>query len=489
MILAIMVPALAQSPERKLFESAAEALGGRVAVMGVNTLVIYASGRAWSQGQNPEPEGPNPFSHLHEFRRAIDLQNGRMRVDTHRVTSYRFALPTDTKASVFLDGDIAFNIGGGFGPPAQGPVRQGDAAARDRRIDMLGNPITIVRAGLDAASRLSSARKQGNADVVDLTTAKGDVVTVAFDARTHLPASVSWMTSSDNLGDVRNTVAFQNYETVDGLKMPRQYLTRIDFRSWPVQELNVTTNNINADVTALRLEAPADVRAATSAAPAPVRVDVEQAGKGVWRLGGTGGAASILIEFDDHTTLYEAPSSEARTKAVIDRARALVPGKPLTEVIASHHHFDHTGGIRAAVAEGLTVLSYRSGEQFFREVTSRKATLRPDLLARSGKTLKFRSVDETLTIKDNTNELILYHVEGVDHAPTLIVGWLPAQKLFVQADLIDIGWVQHPWGDVYAAFLKKHNIVFDKDVPVHGRIATWAEELAAMERTRSPLGR
>jgi hypothetical protein len=41
--------------------------------------------------------------------------------------------------------------------------------------------------------------------VVDLTAGQGDRVTLAVDRVTHLPASVSWMSASENLGDVLNT--------------------------------------------------------------------------------------------------------------------------------------------------------------------------------------------------------------------------------------------------------------------------------------------
>jgi glyoxylase-like metal-dependent hydrolase (beta-lactamase superfamily II) len=53
----------------------------------------------------------------------------------------------------------------------------------------------------------------------------------------------------------------------------------------------------------------------------------------------------VLVEFSDHLTLIEAPLNEARTLAVIAKARELVPAKPLTQLVATHHHFDHTGGV------------------------------------------------------------------------------------------------------------------------------------------------
>ena len=73
-------------------------------------------------------------------------------------------------------------------------------------------------------------------------------------------------------------------------------------------------------------------------------------------------ATSVLFEFDDHLTLFEVYASEANAKAVIEKARSLVPGKPLAEAIVSHHHFDHTGGLRAAVSEGLTIVMQRGNE-------------------------------------------------------------------------------------------------------------------------------
>jgi glyoxylase-like metal-dependent hydrolase (beta-lactamase superfamily II) len=385
---------------------------------------------------------------------------------------FPFALATDLRQIQSIDGDVAFNIS------ADGRAqRAGDAAVTDRRIEMLGIPVTLVRAALDPAAKVSAPRKKGKDDVVDITTNKGDKLTLTLDGATHLPASVSWTSSSENLGDVVNTTFFEDYETVSGIKLPKHYVTKIDFRDWTSGDFRVSKNTVDRD--AGDLAAPAAVRSAP--APGPViSVDAQEVAKGIWWLKGTGNAFSILFEFDDHLTLFEAPTSEARTKAVIDKARATVPNKPLTEVIVTHHHFDHTGGLRTAVGEGLTVISHKGNEGIFREVTSRKAALKPDILTKSGKTLKFRGLDDTLVLKDKSMEIVLFRLIDNTHSPYLIAGYVPRDNLLVQGDLIDMGWTQHPWAENYRKNLALRKIHFSKDIPVHGRIATFDEEMAAL---------
>jgi glyoxylase-like metal-dependent hydrolase (beta-lactamase superfamily II) len=462
-----------QSAGMKAVASAAQALGGREKVVAVKTLVMEGSGVAPNIGQNPHPEGPLPTWWVAEFKRSIDLANGRARTEQHRIGMFPFALPTDQRQNASLDGDVAFNSN------AEGRAqRASDAAVVDRRIEMLGTPITILGAALDPGAKIGAPHKRGREELIDIVTAKGDKLTLALDSATHLPASVSWMTSSENLGDVVNTTSFEDYETVSGIQLPKRYVTKIDFRDWTSGDFHVSKNTVDGGVG--DLAAPAAVKSAAAPAAPAISVDAQPVAKGIWWMQGTGNAFSILFEFDDHLTLFEAPTSEARTKAVIDKARATVPNKPLTEVIVTHHHFDHTGGLRTAVAAGLTVISHQGNESIFREMTSRKATIKPDLLTKSGKTLKFRGMDDTLVLKDKSMEVDLFRLHDNTHSPYLIAAFVPRDNLLVEGDLIDMGWVRHPWAENYRQNLAMRKIHFARDIPVHGRIATFDEEMAAL---------
>ncbi len=447
-------------PERRVVDDAAAALGGADRIRSLNTLVVTGSGSAPNAGQNRMPDDELPVWKVTEHTRTIDLANNRTRVQQLREAQFQFAGATVQRVNQGLDGDVAYNA------TADGTLtRAGDAIARDRRVELLHHPITVVRAALDPAAKLSNPRVEGNEQLVDITTVTGDAVTLALDQATHLPLRVITMSDNANMGDVAIVTAFSDYEEVDGVKLPRRLTTKMD--KYLQFDLQVAKNALAGDTGGLA--APANVKSAPAPTPPPVVVTVEPVAKGIWWLAGSGNHRSIVFEFDDHLTLYEVPLNEARSKAVIDKARTLST-KPLTTAIVSHHHFDHSGGLRVAVAEGLTIVTHRDNEAFFKDLLARPHTIVPDALQMKPTPAKFEFVDDQMILKDKSMEVQLYHLLDNPREGTNLFAYVPRDRILVQADLYDASWNQHLWGENVLTNLAQRKLTIDRDVPVHGVI-------------------
>jgi len=179
------------------------------------------------------------------------------------------------------------------------------------------------------------------------------------------------------LGDVVLETRFSDWREVDGLRVPMHIVQRLDNLPW--SDLRLASTRVNADVG--DLAAPAAVKIASPAAVA-VNITIDSIAPGVWHLTGQS-HHSVAIEMPDHMLLVEAPQNEARTLAVIERTRALRPGKPIRAVINTHHHFDHSGGIRAAMSEGLTIVTHSANAPFFKDLAKRQFLIVPDRQARA----------------------------------------------------------------------------------------------------------
>jgi glyoxylase-like metal-dependent hydrolase (beta-lactamase superfamily II) len=479
------------SPEAQFVMRAADALGGRDRLLALKTLQIIGYGELayFNGGGNitGDPDAPQKWQKVLEHTRTIDFEHWRTRVQQRLKMDFEFASTAGqqglNRTSETLDGDVAYNIGGGFlsAPQTTTPQPQpaGAAAVRQRRVELLAHPVAIVRAAMDPTTKLSNLRKQGNLQLVDVTVRQGDTLTLAVNAISNLPAWVAYVGPNTNLGDVTYRTAFTGYVPVKGIRLPTGIATTIDFRNVVQSKLYIDRNIVDAPID--DLGAPASVRqakpqgppAAGGANPQPMKVADH-----VWFLGG-----NTFLEFDDHFVMVEANRQDAALQGMLKAVNSLVPGKRVTQVIQTHHHFDHSAGLRAAVAEGLTIISRRGNEGIFREMVGRPARMFPDALGKNPKALKFTPVDDHLKLKDSINEIDIYHIVGNYHMADGVIVHVPASNLLVEADLTTQEWDFNWWGDSLMNNIEYRKIRVDTNLSVHAQKPyPLAEVVAAIER-------
>jgi len=467
----VCVACTTATPEQQIVNDAAAALGGRDRILAVKTLVIEGDGKNGNLGQDMTPEATGQAFMLSGYTRAIDVAGHRGRLEQTRTPNFAFFQGMAPQKQVQgIDGDVAYNVA-----PNGAATRAANAVAKDRNAELYHHPLTIVRAALDPKAKLSNPRISGAERVVDVTTADGVALTLAIDGATKLPTRVVSMTDNPNLGDVAIETSFADYQDAGGFKLPSRLMTKTD--SYVTAEIHVAKQAVDGDTG--DLAAPAAAKSAPPiAGPPPAAITVEDLGKGVWLLAGQS-HHSVLVEFADHLTLIEAPQNDVRALAVIAKARELRPGKPLTHVVNTHHHFDHSGGIRAAVSEGLTVVTHKGNAAFYQTAVGRAHTIAPDALAKAPKPFKIETVDGELALKDATRTVYLYAVDGNPHSDTLLMAYFPQEKILVEVDAFTPGAAAQPYASNLLENVTKRNLKVDRVVPLHGAIAPFSELVKA----------
>ena len=456
------------TPDQQILEDAAVALGGRDRVEAVSNLSIEGDGVLGNLGQDMTPEATTQTFTISGYTRRVDLTTGRSRTVQTRTPTFTYFRGQDPQPQEFgVDGEVGYDVA-----PDGSATRSSSGAARDRRAAIYHHPITSVHAALDPASTLANARTLDGESLVDVTTADALSFTLAIDDGTKLPSRVTSLAHHDNLGDVTLETSFAAYEEIDGLMLPTRLTTST--AGYRTAEITVTAQSVNAEVG--DLAAPTDAASAEPATgPGPIDIVVEELAPGIWLLAGQS-HHSVLVEFSDHLMLFEAPN-EARTLAVIARARELVPDKPLTQLVNSHHHFDHSGGIRAAVSEGLTIITQAANGAFYRDLVDRPRTIAPDALARNPQPLTLETVDDEMTLEDDAMTVHLYHIAGNPHADSLLMAYFPREQILVQADPFSPGRPLQPFAANLLDNIERRGLRVARIAPIHGSVASFDDLL------------
>ena len=153
----------------------------------------------------------------------------------------------------------------------------------------------------------------------------------------------------------------------------------------------------------------------------------------MWWLGG-GTHHSVVVEFPNYVTVIESPLNDERAAAVMAETKKLVPNKPIKDLVNTHNHFDHLGGVRYFVAEGVMVITNQRNKSYYEQIFKAPHTLAPDRLSQNPKKANYITVKDKFVLADGGREIDILHLENDNHNEGMLVVYVPKEKVLVDAD-------------------------------------------------------
>jgi glyoxylase-like metal-dependent hydrolase (beta-lactamase superfamily II) len=426
LLAAVGAPAAAQDA-RTVVSAASKAMGAD----NLSSITMYGSGANFGLGQSNNSNGQWPRTNVNDYVRSIDFTQ-----PASRATGVTFAAPVTG------------------GPAAQAQFQQNIAPANNAWAQQLEIWITPWGFLKGAAANNATVKSQS------MGGKKYNVVTwmTPQKAPAGIPYKVVGYINDQNLvervetwlenpifGDMLVEALYTEYRDANGVKYPASIVQkRGGSATFEAQILGINANprNIAQLVTppagGQRGGPPLGAGAGAAAAPAS-----EKLADGVYRLNGAYNA--MAIEFKDHIVLFEGgPQSEARAMAIIAEARKVIPNKPIRYSILTHHHFDHSSGLPALVAEGVTIITHDANKAFFERALNAPRTLAPDSMSKSGKKPKIETIAEKRVLQDETRTVEIHHVTGLPHADGMLMVYLPKEKILAYADMFNLPTPDNP---------------------------------------------
>jgi glyoxylase-like metal-dependent hydrolase (beta-lactamase superfamily II) len=153
-------------------------------------------------------------------------------------------------------------------------------------------------------------------------------------------------------------------------------------------------------------------------------------------------------------------------------------------------HFDHSGGLRAAAAEGATIITHTLSKPYFERALATPAKILPDRLAKSGKKGAVRGVDVKTTLSDGTRTVELHPIANSVHTNTFLMVYLPKERLLIEADAYTpLPPNAKPPATPNANHvnlienIERLKLAIDQILPLHGRVVPLAELYTTASRT------
>jgi glyoxylase-like metal-dependent hydrolase (beta-lactamase superfamily II) len=497
---ALAQPAAAQSGADLVKQSVA-AQGGAAAINSPKTTIIKGEAKHWEPGQSYSPTGEAKFLGDSTYTQTVDNTSRTVRIDWDRDMKYpaverlKFSEITTPNFGVVIDDK-------GVQTPMSGIRLAAHWRERER-----ASPRLLARA-LEDPQSIGALPDQQIGDrslpAVSIKTRAG-TFTVLFDRSTHLPAVIRTRDADNVYGDSNYDLFLSDWKDVGG-GAKRAHTLSFQLNGVEVQRLTLKQVTLDApmppDTFAVSDEVKAKAKTAASEVPYQWVLRRMFLGRfldsdkvyfpenGGFKLAELapnvqhvvgGSANNLIVAMKDGIVIFDAPVDEGQSRWVIDAAKAKYPGKPIKQLVLTHHHMDHSGGTRAYVAEGAEIVIPGQARPFVEKMVQAEHKLSPDALARQPKPAKIVDVKDTMSLKDDTVEINLYNIPN-PHADGMLIGHVVGPNLVWVTDLIS------PRGPIARSpntvavgdALRKTGINGSTIVGGHGTTAKQAEIAAAL---------
>jgi hypothetical protein len=336
-------------------QGALQTAAGTLGVASIKTLQFTGSGQNFSVGQNYTASDPWPAVPVKSYTATINYDTGAMRVELLRTMGP--VMPRgggapftgEQRQIQVVSGNYAWQVPVAA-PGAQAPPAAPNAAAQpERMLALWGTPQGFVKAAM--ANNATTRQARGGSEVSFTVDGKYKM-TGTINGQGQVEKVQTWI---DNpiVGDMLVETTYSGYKDFGGVTFPARIVQTQD--GFPALDLAISAVTVNP-----AFDAPVPDNVRNAPPPAAPMVAVEKLGDGVYYLTGQT-HHSLAIEMRDHIVVVDTPNTEARAAAVLAKAKELIPNKPIRFVVTSHHHWDHLGGIRAAMDEGATIVTVQQG--------------------------------------------------------------------------------------------------------------------------------
>jgi len=439
----------------------------------LDTLRYSAEGTGATFGQAYHADAVWPKITIHSMTRSIDYGSGAMRDEVvmsraEPLGGGGYPLSGQQRNDQFVSGELAWNQAGTTTTAAPRSLVE--------RVHQLWiTPHGVLKAAQRGGATVRAGDGGANAVSFELPSRFSATVTIGADG---LVRRVDSIVPDPVLGDTPVVTTYDDYRESNGIRFPMH--VRQSIAGYGVLDLAVKEVQVNPPLAFAVPEAARNVAE---------RVTADKVAEGIWFLAG-GSHNSVVIELQDQLVLVETPLNDARTRAVIEQARTLAPGKPIRTVINSHQHFDHSGGVRAAVAEGATIVTHADNAAYFEKAFAQPNRILPDAMARSGRKAGFRTFSEKLEVGDTSRPIEIHRIVGGPHSESIAMVYLPRERLLIEAD----AFTPPPPNTPPPALANANNVnlvdnierlklAVDRILPLHGRVVPLAELYAATQRS------